>query len=57
MFSSIGIILFKALTSPIRCFRAVASKEDSTLFTITNNIFYFIDLYKEDVSVICNSKR
>ena len=57
MFSSIGIILFKALTNFIRCSRAVASEEDSALLTITNNIFHFVDLYKEDISVICNSKR
>ena len=57
MFSFTGTVLFKALTGPIRCSRAVASKEDSTLLTITNSIFRFINLYREDVSVICDFKR
>ena len=57
MFSSIRIVLFKALTGLIRCFKTVISKEDSALLIITDNIFYFINLYREDVSVIYNSKR
>ena len=57
MFSSIGTVLFKALISPVRCSRVVASEEDSTLLTITNGVFRFVDLRREDVSVICDSKR
>ena len=57
MFSSIRTVFFKALTSPVRCFKAVASEEDSTLFITANNVFRFIDLHKEDVSVICDFKR
>jgi len=57
VFSSIRTVFFKALTSPVRCFKAVASEEDSTLFITANNVFRFIDLHKEDVSVICDFKR
>ena len=57
MFSFIRIVFFKALTNLIRCFKAVVSEEDSTLFITTNNIFRFINLYKEDISVIYNFKR
>jgi len=56
VFFSIGIVFFKALTSPIKCFRVVASKEDSTLLVITNSVFYFMDLCREDISVVCDSK-
>ena len=57
MFSFIGIVFFKVLISLIRCFKVVISKEDSTLLIIVNNVFYFINLCKEDVSVVCNFKR
>ena len=57
MFSSIGTVLFKALTGPVRCSRVVVNKEDFALLTITNSVFRFIDLYREDVSVVYNSKR
>ena len=57
MFSSIGTVLFKALISLIRYFKVVTSKENSTLLIIINNVFYFINLYKKDISVICNSKH
>jgi len=56
VFSFIKTVLFKALTSPVKCFKVVTSKEDSTLLTTINNIFYFINLYKEDISVICDFK-
>jgi len=57
VFSSIRTVLFKVLTSPVRYFKAVTSEENSTLFTITNNVFRFINLCKEDISVVCNFKR
>ena len=57
MFSSIKTILLKTLISPIRYFKTVINKEDSTLLTITNNVFHFINLHKKDVSVICDFKR
>jgi len=57
VFSFIGIVFFKVLISLIRCFKVVISKEDSTLLIIVNNVFYFINLCKEDVSVVCNFKR
>ena len=57
MFFSIKTVFFKTLTGLIKCFKTVISKEDFTLLTITNNIFRFIDLYKEDISVVCNFKR
>ena len=57
MFSSIRTVLLKALISPVRCFRVITGEEDFTLLTITNNVFRFVDLRKEDVSVIYNSKR
>jgi len=57
MFSSIKIIFLEALTSPVRCFRVVISKEDSVLLTITDSVFCFVDLYREDTSVVRNSKR
>jgi len=56
VFSSIRIVLFKALTGPVKCFKVVVSKEDSALFTITNSVFYFIDLCREDVNVVCDSE-
>ena len=56
MFSSIRTVFLKALTGPIRYSKVVTSKEDSALLTTTNSIFHFINLRKEDVSVICNSK-
>jgi len=56
MFSSIRTVLLKALTSSIKYFKVVINNEDSTLFTTINNVFYFINLYKEDISVICNFK-
>jgi len=56
MFFSIRIVLFKTLTSPIKYFKAVTNKEDSALLTITNNVFHFINLHKEDINVIYNSK-
>ena len=57
MFSFIRTVLFKALTSPIKYFKAVTGKEDFTLLIIINSIFYFINLCKEDMSVICDFKR
>jgi len=57
VFSFIRTVLFKALTGPVRYFKVVTNKEDFTLLTITNNVFYFINLCKEDINVICNSKR
>jgi len=57
VFSSTGTVFFKALTNPVRCSRAVAGKEDSALLITVNNVFHFIDLYREDISVICNFKR
>jgi len=57
VFSSIKTILLKTLISPIRYFKTVINKEDSTLLTITNNVFHFINLHKKDVSVICDFKR
>ena len=56
MFSSIRTVLFKALTNLIKYFKVVISKEDFTLFIIINNIFRFVNLYKKDISIICNSK-
>jgi len=57
VFSFIRTVLFKALTSPIKYFKAVTGKEDFTLLIIINSIFYFINLCKEDMSVICDFKR
>jgi len=57
VFSFTGTVFLKALTGPIRCSKMVTGKEDSALLTIINNVFRFINLCKEDVSVICNSKR
>jgi len=57
MFSSIKTVFFKALTNPIRYFKTVTNKEDSALLTITNNVFRFINLRKEDINVICDFKR
>jgi len=57
VFSFIRTVLLKALTSLIRCSKAVTSKENSTLLTTADNIFRFVNLYKEDVSVIRNSKH
>ena len=57
MFSSTGIVLFKALTGPVRYSKVVTGKEDSALLTITNSVFRFIDLRREDVNVVYNSKR
>ena len=56
MFSSIGTVLLKALTSPVKYSKAVISKENSTLLITTNNVFRFINLRKEDISIICNFK-
>ena len=56
MFSFIRIVFFKALTGSVKCSKTVASKEDSTLLITVNNIFHFIDLRKEDVSVVCDFK-
>jgi len=56
VFSSIRTVLFKTLTNLIKCFKVVTSKEDITLFITANNIFRFINLYKEDISIICDFK-
>jgi len=56
VFSSIKTVFLKALTGPVRCSKAVAGKEDSALLIIINSIFRFINLRKEDVSVVCNSE-
>jgi len=57
VFSSIRTVLFKTLTGLIKCSKAVTSKEDSALLTIINSVFHFINLCKEDISVICDFKR
>ena len=57
MFSFIGIVFLRVLTNFIKCFKMVISKEDSALLITTNSVFYFINLCKEDVSVICDFKR
>ena len=56
MFSSIGIVLLRALTGPVKYSRTVVSEKDSALLTITNSVFRFVDLYREDVSVVCDSE-
>jgi len=56
VFSFIGIVLLGALTSPVRYFGTVASKEDSALLAIINSVFCFVDLRREDASVVCNFK-
>jgi len=57
VFSFIRTVFFKTLTGLIKCSRVVTSKENSTLLTITNSVFRFINLYKENINIICNSKR
>ena len=57
MFSFIRIILFKALTDLIKCFKIIISKEDSTLLITVNSVFHFINLYKKNVNVVYNFKR
>jgi len=56
VFSFIRTVFFKTLISLIKYFKAVTSKEDSVLLTITNSVFHFINLRKKDISVICNFK-
>jgi len=57
VFSFIRIILFKALTDLIKCFKIIISKEDSTLLITVNSVFHFINLYKKNVNVVYNFKR
>jgi len=56
VFSSIRTVFLKALTSLIRYSRVVVSEEDFTLLITANSVLYFIDLYREDVSVVCDFK-